>query len=140
MYLFTGRPDISNEPPPMAGQPSESPLLAEAGRPATPGLFWRPVGYTALAVGAAAAIAGVITFAAAPAIHKDADGNVLLEDAGRFRSSQTQQGLGVGLMVGGAVIAAAGGAVLLAPSSGSTVKASVWPTAGGAVVTLGGTY
>jgi hypothetical protein len=143
MYLFTGRPDISNEPPPMAesGEPWERPLLAEAGRPATLGPFWRPVGYTALGVGAAAAITGVIVFAVAPAIHKDADGNVLLEDAGRFRSSQAQQGLGVGLMVGGAAAAVAGGVVaLLAQSRETPLKTSVVPTVGGAVLVLGGAF
>lgn len=46
-------------------------------------------------------------------------------------------------MVGGTLTAVAGGAVELfarARSSGSAVKMSVRPTAGGAVVLLGGAY
>lgn len=142
-YLFTGQPDISNEPPPIAAtaQPPEMPPLVEVRRTGTQSFPWRSVGYTAVGIGAAAAIAGVIVFAATPAMHKDANGNVLLEDMGEYRSTQTQQGVGVGFMVGGAAVAGVGAAMAAwAHSRETAVKTSVVPTAGGAVLVLGGEF
>lgn len=146
MYLFTGKPDISNLPTPMVApiQASEGPLMVDVGRPAARASPWRSVGYTALAVGAAGAVAGAVVFAMAPTVRKDSSGNVLREDVGAYGSAQTQQALGVGILVGGAAIAAAGGAMLLfaplAPSLDASVEASVLPAAGGMLVVVGGRY
>ena len=101
----------------------------------------RPVGYTVVGVGAAAMIAGIVTFAVAPEVHKDAYGNVAPGDLGTVRGTYTQQAVGVGFIVGGAAVAAGGAALLLLASHhDSAVRTSVAPTAGGATLTLQGSF
>ena len=137
MYLFTGEPDISKEPPPLA-VPVAQPL-AETGRVEARSLPWRPIEYTALGVGAATAIVGVVAFAATPRVQTDANGYVLAESVDKVRGAKVQQGVGVGLMVGGAAVAAAGAvAWLLGVGDTAKVRASVVPMAGGAAVVFGG--
>lgn len=143
MYLFTGKPDIPKEPPPMAESPAqpELPPSILVQKPETRGFPLRPVGYTALAVGAAAATSGVIVFLLAPTIQQEANGNVLSEDVAKVRSTQRQQGVGVGLMVGGAAMAALGAtALLLAHIYDETMRVAAAPASGGAVVLLGGQF
>lgn len=141
-YLFTGQPDISKEPSPSAEPVAlqERPLL-EAARLAPRAFPLRPFGFGALGVGAAAAIAGVVVFALAPPIRKDGNGYIIPEDVPNFRDTQVRQGVGVGLMVGGALVAAAGGAALiLAQRHVGTVETAIVPTWGGALVVVGGKF
>jgi hypothetical protein len=146
-YLLTGKPDISQQHPPPA-EPATAALtdavaqpLAETGRFEARPSPWRPIGYTALGVGAATAIAGAIVFATAARVQTDANGNVPVEDAERALGAQAQQGLGVGLMVGGAALSAGGAlAWLLSANGDARVRASVVPMIGGGVVVLGGEF
>jgi hypothetical protein len=143
LYLFTGEPDISSASPPgltAAVSPSESAQAVDVTSPTT-AFPWRPVGYTAVGVGGAAAIAGAIVFGLAPAIRRDASGNVFQEDADQVPVARAHQVAGVGLLAGGAALAVAGGALLLwAPARDSGVVASVVPAPGGGMVVVGGRY
>jgi len=143
MYLFTGSPDISKEPPPPVVVPAAqvSPVLQASDTVARGRSPLKPIAFAALGVGAAAAGAGVVVFAMTPKIRLDANGYVVAEDVGKVGSARTQQGVGVGLMVGGAALSAAACvALLLAPGEQATVSAAVVPMIGGAGMVLGGTF
>lgn len=142
LYLFTGEPDISSASPVGLTAAASPATSAQAVDVTSPTAFpWRPVGYTALGVGGAAAIAGAIVFGLAPTIRRDASGNVFQEDAGQVPVARAHQAAGVGLLAGGAALAVAGGAMLLwAPARDSGVVASVVPAPGGGMVLVGGRY
>jgi hypothetical protein len=120
-----------------AQPPDVPPVVVKRSEPSV----LRPIGYAALIVGGAAAIGGLVTFFAAPQVHKDGVGNVDPTDFGRLHIAYAQQSAGVGLIVGGAVAAAAGGALLLlVPSHDLGVKVSWAPTSGGASFFVGGGF
>jgi hypothetical protein len=122
-----------------AGEPPPLPPLVAA-KQDSPSVL-RPLGYAGLAVGAASLAAGVITFLAAPPVHLDATGGVLEEDLSSVRARQSMQGAGVGLVVVGAALAAAGGVMLLVgPKDEVPVRATLIPTSGGATLVFGGAY
>lgn len=99
----------------------------------------RTAGYIGLGVGGVAVVGGAISFASAPVIRKEGD-LVVREDAGKFQQAQLQQGLGVGLLIGGALVAGTGALLMfLAPQAPVHVSAWVQPGQGGAV-TVGGAF
>lgn len=113
---------------------------------------WKPVSYSALAVGGAAFVAGFITFAAAPQVRLDGNRNAYEADLGSVQTMRDTQRAGVGLIIAGAAVAAVGGAILLwaprqelsgTPASGTpeaSVNMSVVPTVGGAGLVVGGVF
>lgn len=124
-----GDPKLPPPPPP-------PPLLVVESRPNV----GRIAGWGAVGVGAAVGIVGVATFATAPLIRRDADGNIFREDVSRTAATQSQQGVGVGLMVGGLGAAAVGAVMVALSKDADAVKASVVPMTGGAMVFAGGTF
>lgn len=100
----------------------------------------RIAGWVAGGVGAAAGLAGVVTFATAPPIGKDADGNIFRGDLSRLAATQSQQRVGVGLMAGGFGVAAVGAVIVAISKDAETVKTSVVPMTGGAMVLVGGMF
>ena len=100
----------------------------------------RVIGWTAVGAGAAVGIAGVISFATAPVIRKDPNGNIINGDVSKLPAAQLQQGLGVGLMAGGFGAAIAGAVIVAISKDAESVKTTVAPVPGGAVVLLGGVF
>jgi hypothetical protein len=124
-----------------AGRPPAMPPLLEAKGPEGTRFPFEAVGYAALGGGGAVALGGVIVAATAPTVRVDSDGNVYAEDKERYRTTQRQHDVGWGLIVGGAAVAVAGGALVLwGHLHDSKVKAAVVPTAGGAVLVAGGAF
>lgn len=122
----TEKVDLPPPPPPPAVEPAMN--------------VGRVIGWTAVGVGAAAGIAGVISFATAPVIRKEANGNIVAADASKLPATQLQQGLGVGLMAGGFGVAAAGTVLVAISKDTESVKTTVVPMPGGAVVLVGGVF
>lgn len=100
----------------------------------------RLVGYGGLFLGGAAVIAGVATFFAAPEVRKDATGGVLEADLGSVRPMRNMQATGVGLMIAGGILAAAGGGLALWAPEQKAVRVSVAPSSGGVTLVVGGAY
>lgn len=100
----------------------------------------RVVGWIAVGVGAAVGIAGVISFATAPVIRREPNGNIVAADASKLPATQFQQGLGVGLMAGGFGVAIAGAVMVAISKDAESVKTTVVPMPGGAVVLVGGVF
>lgn len=98
----------------------------------------RIVGLVGLAGGAAAGVGGIITFATAPIVDKDPQGNV--KDPTVFQRAYAQQSVGVGLMIGGFAVATAGGLLAALAQDTETVKTTVVPLPGGAAVLVGGSF
>ena len=113
-------------PPPPAVEPS-----ANVGR---------VIGWTAVGIGSAAGLAGVISFATAPVIRKDPNGNIVAADASKLPAARFAQGLGVGLMAGGFGVAVAGAVLVAISKDSESVKTTVVPMPGGAVVFVGGMF
>ncbi len=113
-------------PPPPAVEPS-----ANVGR---------VIGWTAVGVGSAVGIAGVVSFATAPAIRKEPNGNIFADDASKLPATRLQQQLGVGLMAGGFGVAIVGAVVVAISKDAESVKTTVVPMPGGAVVLVGGVF
>jgi hypothetical protein len=88
------KPVVTKDP---ALMPPPLPPLQVEQRPS----MARTVGWVGLGVGAAVAVAGGLVFATAPAIRKDANGNIFAADKQNFPIAQGQQGAGVGLMIAG---------------------------------------
>jgi len=122
-----GAPEPPPLPPPLVEAKKTEPVL-------------RPVGYTAMIVGGAALVAGVVVFATTPRIHQDSFGYVLSQDASRALSAQRQQVAGVALMIAGGVVAAAGGITTLMLGENATVRAAFVPSVGGGSLVLGGDF
>jgi hypothetical protein len=100
-----------------------------------------PVGYTALGVGGAALVAGVVVFATSRGFRTNSIGLVLQEDAGFIRPTQDQQRVGVGLMVSGGVVAAVGAVLtILAHKQTATLRGSIVPMTDGAAAVIGGEF
>jgi hypothetical protein len=118
------------EPPPgqapVAGPQPGQPPQAESG-----GSGMKTAGYVVTGVGAAALIAGVVVrFVIAPGKADDATGmcesSVCPEAAeDEFDSANSMSGLGVGLMIGGGVLAAGGVGLIIAGSSSGPEKTAL---------------
>jgi hypothetical protein len=118
-------PEVTPPPPPVVTKPAgPSPM--------------KIAGWTMVGVGGAAAIAGIIVFATTSLPRTDTSGNVYAEDVNKIAGAQAQQAAGVGMLVGGAGVAAVG-AVLWALSP-SDKSVSVVPVNGGAVAVVGGSF
>lgn len=100
----------------------------------------RIIGWVGVGVGAAVGAGGVIAFATAPVVRKDGDGNILPADRLKLAPAQSQQALGVGLMVGGFGVAAAGAVMVAISKDSETVKTTLVPLPGGGVVLVGGAF
>jgi hypothetical protein len=113
---------------------SEPPLVvAPAPTPTTKPL--RVVGWALVGVGAATAIAGGVTFGVARgSITADGAGNIARGDTGKVSTER----VGVGLLVGGAVAAATGAALVLVARDTDEVRLSFWGGPGGAGVVFSG--
>lgn len=120
-------PDPIRDPP-----PPPPPLIVKTTNPL------RIVGLVGAGAGAAVGVAGIITFATSPTVEKDGDGNVKNPDV--FQKAYAQQSVGVGLMIGGFAVAAAGGVLAALAQDTETVKTTLVPLPGGAAVLVGGTF
>lgn len=100
----------------------------------------RIIGWVGVGVGAAVGAGGVVAFATAPVVRKDGDGNILPADRLKLAPAQSQQALGVGLMVGGFGVAAAGAVLVAISKDSETVKTTLVPLPGGGVVLVGGAF
>lgn len=120
-------PDPIKDPP-----PPPPPLIVKTTNPL------RIVGLVGAGAGAAVGVAGIITFATSPTVEKDGDGNVKNPDV--FQKAYAQQSVGVGLMIGGFAVAAAGGVLAALAQDTETVKTTLVPLPGGAAVLVGGTF
>lgn len=127
--------------PPVEVLPPELPLTAirPVEPPVAPVSGLRVAGYALVGVGAAAAVTGGVVFALANPgqVTTDTRG-VVASGADKVKTVESMQSAGVGLMVGGAGVAAVG-AVLWALSP-SPVKVSVAPVNQGAMVSLQGAW
>jgi hypothetical protein len=127
------------EPAPPAPVTSVAPITEVSVSPAHP---LRTAGFVVAGVGAAAAIGGVLLFATAGTldIRNTPQGDIIsATDVGRVDEVRTKQGLGLGLVIGGATIAAAGViTALVLGSQQQPVTAGFAPLDGGALVALGG--
>lgn len=130
------RPPARVEPP-----PPPPPLLEIAGEPASkPGSNLRPIGFAVAGVGAAAAVGGAVLYATAGSVRRDASGNVFFEDVSQVTDIRTKQGVGLGLLVGGGVMAGAGLVMALLFANPAPAAVAIVPTGDGAVLSLGGTF
>lgn len=100
----------------------------------------RIMGWVGVGVGAAVGVAGVIAFATAPVVRKDGDGNILPADRLKLAPAQAQQAVGVGLMAGGFGVVAVGAVMVAISKDSETVKTTLVPVPGGAVVMVGGSF
>lgn len=131
------KPPAAVEPP-----PPPPPLLEIAGEPASkPGSNLRPIGFGVAGAGAALAAGGAILYATAGTVRRDpATGNVYFEDVAKVTEVRTKQGVGLGLLVGGGVMAGAGLVMALLFATPAPATVAVVPTQDGAVLSLGGEF
>ena len=131
---------------PFVNEPVKDPVRVDVPPPPPPPQFekhtsiGRIIGWVGVGVGAAVAVGGVISFATAPVVRKDGEGNILPADRLKLAPAQSQQALGVGLMAGGLGVAAAGAVMVAISKDSETVKTTLVPLPGGGVVLVGGTF
>jgi hypothetical protein len=126
-------PRVELPPPP---PPPPPPVVV------TPSPTMKVAGWTAVGVGAGAAVIGAVVFATTDLPRVNEHGSVLVEDKAKINPARAQQAAGVGVLVGGLGVAAIGGVLLgLAPSDGAPkTNVSLVPVNGGAVAVVGGTF
>lgn len=129
-------------PPPVVEPPPPPPLLEIAGEPASkPGSNLRPIGFVIAGTGAALAVGGAILYGTAGTVRRDpATGYVYFEDAAKVTDVRTKQGVGLGLLVGGGVMAGAGLVMALLFANPAPATVAVVPTHDGAVLSVGGAF
>lgn len=130
---------------PIVKEPVKDPVRLDVPPPPPPQFekhtsLGRIVGWVGVGVGAAVGAGGVVAFATAPVVRKDGDGNILPADRLKLAPAQSQQALGVGLMVGGFGVAAAGAVLVAISKDSETVKTTLVPLPGGGVVLVGGAF
>lgn len=126
-------------------EPVKDPIRIDAPPPPPPQFekrtsIGRIIGWVGVGVGAAVGVGGVISFATAPVVRKDGDGNILPGDRLKLAPAQSQQAVGVGLMAGGFGVAAVGAVMVAISKDSETVKTTLVPLPGGGVVLVGGTF
>lgn len=133
--LATAEP--SQPPPPMP-----PPALGGSLEPKAKLNTAQILGWTGAGVGGAALITGLLVFASAPTVRTDGTGNIYWQDAGNYKAAKSQQEVGVGLMIGGGVVAAAGATLAMVLNDTDSVKTStsVVLMPGGAALIVGGAF
>jgi len=136
---------VPDRPIVVVTEPVTSPPRVEVPRPPLPQPekqtnIGRIIGWVGVGVGAAVGVGGVISFATAPVIHKDQDGNIEQVDRANFAAAQSRQALGVGLMAGGFGVAAIGAVMVAISKDSESVKTTLVPLPGGGVVLVGGAF
>jgi len=126
-------PDAPTVTKPRVDPPPPAPPMVEASLGPT-----RMAAYITAGAGVVLIGTGLIVFLVAKPIEMDRS-NVLLSDAAFVSDTQIKQRLGVGLMAAGLAAFVVGG-VLFGASPSSQPNVAVVPMAGGAAVTLGGTF
>lgn len=128
-------------PPTVEAPPPPPPLLEIAGEPASkPGSNLRPIGFVVAGVGGALAAGGAVLYGTAGSVRRDDNGNVFVDDVGKVTDIRTKQGVGLGLLVGGAVTAGAGLVMALLFANPAPASVAVVPTADGAVLSVGARF
>jgi hypothetical protein len=122
----------NTRPPPMVsvGPPVEPP---------NPGTPLRILGAVLGGAGVATTVVGVVVFANAGSVTRDAAGNIAAADAPRVPGIRAQQGAALGLVTAGAALGITGVVMaILAPSA--PVTAALAPRADGAVLVVEGSF
>lgn len=107
--------------------------------PPNPGTPLRILGAVLGGAGVATTVAGVVVFAGAGTVEKDAAGNISALDAPRVRGIRAQQGAAMGLLTAGTALAVTGLVMVLAAPS-APVTAALAPRADGAVLVVEGSF
>lgn len=136
-------PPVAVAPPaatPGARGKVEAPLaVVQPPTPPTPGTPLRILGAVLGGVGVATAVTGVVIFATAGTVERDAAGNIAAADASKVPGLRAQQGAALGFVTAGAALGVTGLVMaLLAPSA--PVTASLAPRADGALLVIEGSF
>ncbi len=132
---------LESRPEPVVSAPPPPPPLELAGEPLSkPGSHLRPIGFVLAGAGAAIGAGGAVLYGTAGSVRRDEVGNVFFEDARLVTDIRTKQGLGLGMLVGGGVIAGAGLVMALLFANDAPAAVTVLPVSDGAVVSVGGTF
>jgi hypothetical protein len=113
--------------------------VIEPTTPSNPGTALRVLGAVLGGAGVATTVVGVVIFANAGSVTRDASGNIAAADAPRVPAIRSQQGAALGLVTAGAALGITGVVMaLLAPSA--PVTAALAPRSDGAVLVVEGSF
>ena len=129
------------KPAPVVGADGKPPVpvVVRPTTPPNPGAPLRILGAVLGGAGVATTVAGVVIFAGAGTVQKDAAGNISSVDAARVKQIQQQQGTSMGLFTAGAALAITGLVMVLAAPT-APVTAGLALRCDGAVLVVEGSF
>lgn len=118
---------------------SAPPLISRPVEPPNPGTPLRIAGAVLGAGGVAATVTGVVLFATAGTVTRDANGNISIYDVERVPQIRASQGAGLGALTAGVALTLTG-VLMVALAPNAPVTAGLAPTSDGALFAVGGSF